>query len=90
MNTTISFENKLQNILDFDLCAKMVQDAVSKNESCVILCAHYSINIASKYEDGEALQYDLDELSDYVGYFVSVSDYDDLVIDYLNETDSED
>lgn len=87
MNT----ENKLKSILDFDVCNRMVQDAINKGENCVILCPHYSINIASKYkyEDGEELQYDLDDLSDHVGYFVSVSDYDDLVIDYLQNEDND-
>lgn len=78
----ISPENKLQNILDFDVCKKLLMDAINKGETYVILCPHYSINIASKYEDGEELQWDLDELSEYLdNNYVSVSDYDDLVSD---------
>jgi hypothetical protein len=79
--TTISPENILQNIMDFDVCKKMVETAIANNEVMVILCPHYSINIASKFEDGEQLQWDMDELSDYIGgYFVEVSDFDDMVV----------
>ena len=85
-NETISPENKLQNILDFQVCKNIVDKAVSNNEEMVILCPHYSINIASKFEDCEQLQFDMDELSDYLGYFVEVSDYDDMVV-YLNESE---
>ncbi len=85
MKTLISTENKLQNILDFDVCKSIVDAAKAKNENYVILCALYSINIASKYDDGENLQWDLDELSDYIGEYVSVSDYDDLVVDMSGE-----
>ena len=73
-------ENNLQNILDFDVCKKLVEEAKSKNEPMVILCPHYSINIASKFEDCEQLQFDLDELNDYLGEYVEVSQYDDLVV----------
>ena len=81
MNTQIiSSENKLQSILDFDLCKRLVENAIKNNEQMTILCPHYSINIQSKFEDGEQLQFDLDELSEYIGAFVEVSDYDDLVV----------
>jgi hypothetical protein len=76
----ISKDNKLTNILNFAACKQLVRKAKKNNDSCVILCPHYSINIASKYEDCEALGFDLDELSDYLGNYVEVSDYDDLVI----------
>lgn len=85
-NQTISPDNKLTNILDFDVCKRIFEDAVKNGENYIILCPHYSINIASKYEDSEGLQYDLDELSEYIGAFIEVNDYDDLVID-LTETD---
>lgn len=80
----ISKDNQLTKILDFKACKNAVTN-VKNNEGYVILCPHYSINIASKYEDGEALQYDLDELSDYIGAFVEVSDYDDLVVNLQTE-----
>lgn len=83
----ISKENKLQNILDFEVCKKIVKDAVKNNEDMVILCPHYSINIQSKFEDGEELQFDMDELSEYLGHFLEVNDYDDLVI-YLTDTEN--
>lgn len=87
---TISPENKLQNILDFDVCKKILADAVAKGDKYIILCGHYSINIASKYEDGEELQWDLDELGEYLGgIFLSVSDFDDLVIDLSSEDEDE-
>ncbi len=80
----ISTENKLQNIIDFNACKKLVNQAKKNNESMVILYPNYSINIASKFEDGEQLQWDMDELSDYIGEFVEVSDYDDMVV-YLSD-----
>ena len=83
----ISPENILQNIIDFDVCKKMVESAIINNESIVILCPHYSINIASKFEDGEQLQFDMDELSDYIGYFIEVSDYDDMIVNLSNSED---
>lgn len=87
MNTQIiSTENTLQNIIDFNVCKKLIEDAKANNETMVILCPHYSINIASKFEDGESLQWDMDELSEYIGEMVEVSDYDDMVI-YLNHTE---
>jgi hypothetical protein len=63
----------------------MVDTAKEKNETLVILCPHYSINVQGKYEDGEELQFDLEELSDYIGNYVSVNDYDDLVVDLTTE-----
>ncbi len=85
MNTQIiSSENILQNIIDFDICKKIVDKGRDKNQQMVILCPHYSINIASKFEDVEQLQWDMDELSDYIGEFVEVSDYDDMVV-YLDK-----
>lgn len=86
MLPTISNENKLQSILDFKVCKKLLYEAIKNNEPCVILCPHYSINIASKYEDGEALQWDLDELGDYLdNNYIEVSDYDDLIINLYCE-----
>lgn len=82
----ISPDNKLTNILDFDVCKKMFEDAVKNGENYIILCPHYSINIASKYEDCEDLDFDLDELNEYIGTLTEVSQYDDLVID-LTEAD---
>ena len=86
---TISPENILQNIIDFDYCKKMVDTAKKNNETMVILCPHYSINIASKFEDCEQLQYDMDELSEYLDEFVEVSDYDDMIV-YVNYPVDED
>lgn len=77
----ISKGNKLATILDFDVCKKLVEDAkATQQDILVILCPHYSINVQSKYDDGERLQWDLDELNDYINAFVEVSDYDDLVV----------
>ena len=86
-NTIISPENILQNIIDFEVCKKLVDKAKANNESMVILCPHYSINIASKFEDGEQLQWDMDELGEYVGEFIEVSDYDDMVVYLTIESD---
>lgn len=79
----ISSDNKLVHILDIEVCKQLVHEAIERNEPSVILCPHYSINIAAKYEDSEQLQFDLDELSDYLGHFVEVSQYDDLVINFI-------
>jgi hypothetical protein len=86
MDQIISPDNKLQNILDFDVCKQLVNDAIENNESMVILCPHFSINIQSKYQDGEELGWDLDELNDYIDNFVEVNDYDDLVV-YLTSNE---
>jgi hypothetical protein len=48
-------ENKLKEILDFDKCKQLVDDAKKKGDTLVILCPHYSINVQSKFEDGEAI-----------------------------------
>ncbi len=86
MNQT---EAKLRSILDFAVCKSIIDKGIAKGETYFILCPHYSINIASKYEDGEELQFDLDELSDYLGAYVEVSDYDDLVLNlYSNDEDT--
>ena len=82
----ISKGNKLTNILNFAACKQLVRKAKKNNDTYIILCPHYSINIASKYDDVEMLQWDLDELSDYLGYYAEVSDYDDLIVSL---TDSE-
>ena|ERR1051326_3544485 len=80
---TISENNKLQHILDFEKCKQLVEEEKAKDPKTgdnVILCPLYSINIAMKYEDGEALNDDLNELSEYIGQYVEVSQYDDLVV----------
>lgn len=77
----ISPDNKLATILDFDKCKALIEQAVANHETCVILCPNYSINVQSKYEEGEELQFDLDELEQYIGYTVEVSDYNDLIVD---------
>lgn len=84
MNQT---ENKLMSIIDFEACKSFVDKGLSEGEKHFILCPNYSINIASKYEDCEDLQWDLDELSDYLGGFVEVSDYNDLVINFTSDED---
>jgi len=87
MKSTTFEGNKLAEILDFDYCKKMVEDAKKDGETYVILCPHYSINVQSKYEDGEELGWDLDDLSDFLGEFVEVNDYDDLVVDLSENED---
>lgn len=79
--------NKLKDILNFDVCKKMVDNAKANGETgYVILCSNYSIFIHQKYEGtGEELMYDLDELSNHIGESVGVSDYDDLVVDLSSE-----
>ena len=50
-------------------------------DEVVIVCPHYSINIASEYEDCEELQWDLNELENDLDCVFEVNDYDDLIID---------
>jgi hypothetical protein len=77
----VSKDNQLTKYIDFKQARYISRKCrVRKDEIC-ILVPHYSINIARNYQDQEALQYDLDELSDYLGQFVYVSDYDDLCTD---------
>lgn len=80
----ISPENKLATLLDIDKCKIMYEEAKAKKESCVILACHYSINIANKYNDDETLQSDLEELEEYLGELLEVSQYDDLVINLVS------
>lgn len=89
LHATISPENKLATILDFDVCKKLLNEAIENKDTCVILCPHYSINVQSKFDDGEALGYDLDELEEYLGETVEVSDFDDLIIDLSYMCESE-
>lgn len=87
--STISPDNKLATILDFDKCRELVEKAKERqaNEN-VILCPHYSINISMEYNkpeiDPEQLDWDLDELQDYIGEMIEVSDYDDLIVNLVD------
>ena len=71
--------SRLSTILNFDTCAEIV--ASCPQDLVAILCPNYSIHVASKYEDGQELAWDLDELSEILGHCVFVNDYDDLVVD---------
>lgn len=80
----ISPDNMLATLLDIDKCKLMYEEAKTKKESCIILACNYSINIANKYNDGESLQFDLEELEEYLGNLLEVSQYDDLVINFVS------
>lgn len=54
----------------------------------VILCPHYSINIQSRYDDGEQMDWDFDGLEQELGETLMVNDYDDLVVDCSETEDS--
>jgi len=81
------YYTKLDGYLDFEECKRLIDQAKEDGEAMVILCQHYSINVASKYEDGEELQYDLDDFSDRLGHFLEVNSYDDLVVDFTTDED---
>lgn len=80
----VSAENKLTKILDFDKCKALIEQAIKNGEACIIIAPNYYINIQSKYEDEESLQFDLDELEEYIGHTLQVSDYNDLIVDLSN------
>lgn len=83
-NESMNTNNKLATILDFDKCKSLIEQAVKDKETYIILCPNYSINVQSKYEDCEALEFDLDELEQYIGHSVEVNDYNDLIVDLSN------
>ena len=69
--------NLFLTLLDVDACKKLI--ATTPESENVILIPHYSINIASEYEDGELLQAHWEELEEALGSMLEVSDYDDLI-----------
>jgi hypothetical protein len=71
--------NKLTKILDIEVIRQMIANC--PQDEVVIVCPHYSINIASEYEDCEELQWDLNELENDLDCVFEVNDYDDLIID---------
>ncbi len=67
-------------------------DATPEGET-KILIPNYSINVQSKYDDGEDLQAEFDEIEKELGHTLIVNDYDDLVADphgVLNESKESD
>lgn len=79
--TAISTDNRLQHIIDFDACKRVVNKSKQEFKTLIVLVPHFSINVQSKYEDGEQLQEDWIELENYIGESLEVNDYDDLVVD---------
>jgi len=69
----------ITDVLDVEEAKKAIA-ACPEGETCILI-PHYSINVQSKYEDGEELQNDLDELEEQLGLPLIVNDYDDLVAD---------
>lgn len=67
------------DILDMEGSKKVIEEC--PEGETVILIPHYSINVQSKYEDGEELQDDLDAVEAQLGTSVMVNDYDDLIAD---------
>lgn len=80
METLIN--NKLADMFNIDIVKQMIKDC--PNDEIVILLPHYSIN-KPKYNDEEqnnGIEFDdMNEFGDYLGGFLSVSDYDDLICD---------
>ena len=70
---------RLFEVIDVPKCKELI--AKCPLDEVVILVPHFSINVQSHYEDGEQLQWDLDELESYIGHTVEVNDYDDLICD---------
>lgn len=69
----------ITDILDIENAKKLIKDC-PKDEVCILI-PHYSINVQSKYEDGEELENDLHDLERELGINLQVNDYDDLVAD---------
>lgn len=73
---TTNMENRFLELLDIEKCKQLISEC--PEDEIVILCPHYSINIASFYEDGEQLQWDFDDFDEAIGEQCYVNDYDDL------------
>ena len=69
-------KNVFLELLDIDKCKQLI--AQCPKDEIVILCPHYSINIQSKYEDGEQMDWDFTDFEDAIGEQMYVNDYDDL------------
>lgn len=78
--------NHFLEVLDLEVCKTLVEHA-RKNKTMEVLCPHYSINIQSKYDDGEQMDWDFDELEQELGATLSVNDYDDLIVDCSDTED---
>jgi hypothetical protein len=72
--------NKLMAMFDIEKCKRMIKDCPT--DEIVILCPHWSINKPDYSNEEESNEdWDLDELSDELGEFLMVNDYDDLIAD---------
>lgn len=69
--------NYFTALLDIDSIKKEIESG----ETYIILLPHYSINIQSKYSDGEECDNDWNDFEDQIGHTMEVNDYDDLIID---------
>lgn len=89
MNHVITEGNKIAAMLNLDGCLKAIEKAKNNGDNCVILCGHWSINKPKYTEDeynNEAESEDFWEMEQFLTYPLTVSDYDDLIID-LNESE---
>jgi hypothetical protein len=81
-------DNHFLMMLDVNKCKALI--ARTPSDEITILCPNYSINIQSKYEDGELCNADFDALEELLGETLFVNDYDDLCADpHGNNSDFE-
>ena len=74
--------NRLAQMFDLEAVKKAIKDC--PKDEIVILMPHYNINKPEYSKEECADQYDIEDmldLGDYLGVFLQVSDYDDLICD---------
>lgn len=71
--------NHFKEMLNIDTCKRLI--AKCPDDEIVILCPNYSINIQSKYSDGEQMDWDFEDFEESIGESLFVNDYDDLCCD---------
>lgn len=84
--------NHFFEMLDLEKCRELVKTA-KEQKGMAILCAHYSINIQSKYNDcgePEQMDWDFTDFEETLGVVLSVNDYDDLIADFTEDENEND
>ena len=69
--------NKLAQLFNLTKCKRAIKNC--PKDEAVILLSHYSVTKPNYNDESEF--YDFDELQDYFGCSLLVSDFDDLVCD---------
>lgn len=94
-----NMKNLFLELLDVEKCKQLIKK--TNEGEIAILLGHYSINIASVYNNtptpdyliekgcdlSEQMQWDWDEFEQKLGYQMEVSDYDDLIVNKHSDQD---